>query len=164
MFDDIRCDDERQEAWALFLEGNTEAQARKGARSANDKNNSYRISGPITGGDGNGHRFRPMISDMTDEGWADLGSITQDARSDAEREFQWSSQDDAATKVQRLKRYLSPRQWEFFANKFGLDGLTPAASHQELADRLGLKKSTVGAMQRDIMKRIGHKLPEFSAL
>lgn len=145
-------EDESQEFYCLILEGFSEKEAASMARSANDKINSRRLSGPITGDTKNGHGKRPMISDMTiSDMWTDTVSITQDFRTDEEREDDWSTE---VPDISAVLTWLTPRQREFVSHKFGLGGIEAARSEQELADRLGVKKNTVNSAMKKVRKKV----------
>jgi hypothetical protein len=91
-------DDELQEYRCLMLEGFSEKEARSKARSANNKVNSKRLSGPTTGNTRLGHGERPLISDLFNVDLYDTATpVTQDTRSVLEREQDWARQDTLRT-------------------------------------------------------------------
>jgi DNA-directed RNA polymerase specialized sigma24 family protein len=140
--------DEQQEYHCLILEGFSEKEARKLARSANDRINSRRLSGPITGDTRNGHGQRPLISDMRLY-VEDVQSLTMDRRTTEDLEQEQA----AAEKVEQVLSWLAPRQRQYIVNKYGI-GVEAAASESELADRLGIKIETVKSSLQKVRAKV----------
>ena len=112
--------DEQQEYATLRLEGFSENEARKMARSANDSVNRRRLAGPRTA-DRHGHGLVPMISDMQGEQWHATVPVTLDTRTDQEREEQWAMQDT----LRGLLGYCTDLQRQVLIELYGLDTGTP---------------------------------------
>jgi hypothetical protein len=150
--------DEQQEYACLILEGHTPADAKRLARAANDKVNSRRLSGPNTGDTRNGHGDRPLISDMNYSGdWENVRSIGVDDRSLDDMEDDWAAEVDNELRIQSVKDACTPRQWEFLARKFGLDGYEPAESIQDLADQLGISRNSANSSLRKLRTSLFNK-------
>lgn len=142
--------DEYQEMVCLMLEGHQESEARALARSANDRINSRRLSGPITGDTKNGHGHRPYMSDMTHEYfWQNTRSLGTDSRTIAEKD------DDYRTELRVLEmlEWLTPRQRELLTHKYGL-GVEPAGSREELGARMGCSPMTTASMLKKIRAKV----------
>jgi DNA-directed RNA polymerase specialized sigma24 family protein len=142
-------EDEYQEYQCLLLEGYSDQQARKLARAANDRINSRRLSGPMTGDVRNGHGDRPLISDMTvSDIYEDVVSITQNTP-----EYDEDAERRVAERVELVRQTLPPSVWRIMVRKFGLDGNPPAESIKELAEQLGLKPMTVNSALQKARQR-----------
>lgn len=151
--------DERQEFETLILEGYSPQDARPLARASNDKINGRRLSGPLTGDTIHGNGYRPLISDHRGAEFSEYGqSLGVDSRSVDERESDWETADWAAGIILDIQGALTEKQYRFLQHKFGLDGVEPARSVAELAERIGVSKSTARTMMRPIQKRIFKKL------
>ena len=131
-------EDEAQEFVCLMLEGYSEADAKRMARSANDKVNGRRLSGPLTGESRTGRGVRPLVSDMWGAQYETVISLGADTRSMDERHDDWDADIRNQELVARVKDALTERQWEFLTIKFGLEGCEAARSIKELADRMGI--------------------------
>jgi DNA-directed RNA polymerase specialized sigma24 family protein len=136
----ITDEDERQEYECLLLEGHTPAEARKLARKANDRINSKRLSGPLTGDTRHGHGVRPLVTDFNAEAtsgvYENVVPLTVDTRSDWERSRDWD-RSDLAHKCLTL---MTPRQQEVVRVNMGFDG---DMSYQEKARVLGIRTENV---------------------
>lgn len=150
--------DEKQEYECLILEGFSPQDARAKARGANDKINSRRLSGPMTGDTKNGHGDRPLISDHRSDGWSERVSLGADSRTPDEQQLDWLSNDWAAGIILDIQGVLTEKQYRFLQNKFGLDGVEPARSVNDLAERLGVKPQTAQSMMKVIRKKVVRKL------
>jgi hypothetical protein len=136
-------EDEAQEFMCLMLEGYSEADAKRMARAANDKINSRRLSGPLTGDTRNGRGQRPLISDLGQGAYYEhVRSLGCDDRDMYLREDDWEAEAEKLEAVEQIRGLCTPRQWEFLANKYGFDGVEPAQSMRELADRMGWTEGT----------------------
>ena len=109
--------DGRQEYECLVLEGFSQKEAAKLAQSANNDVNRRRIAGPRTA-DKNGHGQVPYISDMTNmDIFENAPSVTQDTRTDAEREEDWAMQES----IGRYLDLLTPLQRAVIVDLYGLE-------------------------------------------
>ncbi len=147
--------DEAQEFATLVLEGIPVPLARKMARSANDRINSKRLSGPRSP-DKNGHGKVPYISDTTIADWRDpsgrfqnVQSFTQDTRTDMEREQDWSLRDV----VDGHLALVSERQRTALTIKYGLD-TGEIVSEREVARQMGITLDQAQGLLSKGRKRI----------
>lgn len=144
--------DELQEYQCLLLEGYDEKTARKLARSANNAVNSRRLSGPTTGDTRGGHGQRPLVSDMWE--YQDHGvSITQDTRSDMERETDWERADFS----RKCLDMMAPRQRAVVSDCFGFETGTPM-SGRETAAKNGIPTQKVWRYRADGVRRVRKQL------
>lgn len=138
-------EDEKQEYECLLLEGYPPEEAKKLARAANDKVNSRRLSGPLTGDTRNGHGVRPLISDMTHSYfWEGVTSLGVDERTAEQRKLDEANSLAAASlcSAAKVRAVLSPRQAECVILLFGLDGDMPR-SYSEVGEIMGIKATVV---------------------
>lgn len=141
-FDSIEDEDEAQEYACLLLEGYSETDARRLARSANNTVNSRRMSGPNTGDTRHGRGRRPLVSDMTDSYyWENVRSLGIDDRSPADVADDIVTAQVAVTKVSEIMSVCTEKYRQFLIHKFGL-GVEPASSAVELGQRLGVATKT----------------------
>ena len=144
--------DEYQEYQCLLLEGHSEAEARKLARAANDRINSRRLSGPLTGDTRHGHGSRPLISDMTNmDIYSEATSITLDARSDWERDIDHDRQ--ISVDVDEVLSWMAPKQRAFLVHKYGI-GVPAAENIEELAERVGMSVASAKSTLQKIRKKV----------
>lgn len=140
--------DEYQEMVCLMLEGHNESEARRLARSANDKVNSKRLSGPTTGDTKNGHGDRPIVSDMsahaTSSFYQNAVSLTQDTRDQDDRLRTWFRQDMA----EQCLELMTPRQREIVDAYMGISTGEPMTGTQ-VAEKFGI---TPGVVRKTVLK------------
>jgi hypothetical protein len=129
-------EDERQEYECLLLEGHDPAEARKLARAANDRINSKRLSGPMSGDTRHGRGVRPLVTDFAAEATSGVYDsavpLTLDSRSDWERESDW----DRADFARKCLDLMTPRQKEAAELWAGFHG---PLTGREMAARLGTR-------------------------
>jgi hypothetical protein len=129
-------EDERQEYECLLLEGHAPDEARRLARAANDKINSKRLSGPMSGDTRHGRGVRPLVTDFASEAtsgaYDSAVPLTLDSRTDVERESDWGRADFA----RKCLDLMTPRQREAAELWAGFHG---PLSAREMADRLGTR-------------------------
>jgi hypothetical protein len=146
-------EDEAQEYQCLLLEGYDPKTARKLARSANDKVNSKRISGPTTGDTRNGHGLRPLVTDFNAEAtsgvYQDAVPLTLDSRSDMERESDWDRSDYA----RECFSLLTQRQQDIVGDYLGLTTGSPMSA-KAVAERYGISHTTIRNCVLKAAKRI----------
>lgn len=145
--------DEYQEMVCLMLEGHDEKTARRMARSANDKVNSKRLSGPTTGDTKTGHGSRPLVSDMSAEAtssvYQDAVSLTQDTRTPEEREQDWERSD----RVDEYVMLMTPRQREVVDAYLGLSTGEPRTGN-DVAEHFGISHGVVRKTYEKAVRRI----------
>jgi hypothetical protein len=126
--------DERQEYETLRLEGFSENEARKRARSANDRINSERLRGPRSGDTRHGHGTPPLVTDFL---WTDLWEqttpLTMDTRSPEDREDDWAMAD----RLHALMSLCTDRQRTILSDIYGLETGTPM-TYPAVAEKHGM--------------------------
>ena len=149
-------EDEYQEYQCLLLEGHDEAEARKLARSANNRINSERLSGPRSH-DRNGHGRPPLVTDfMWGDLWQDKVPVTLDTRLDSEREDDYAMAD----KVQTLLDHCTDIQRAVITDIYGFETGTPM-TYQQVADKHGRSIHWVQKHRTAAVKKMrSYKTPE----
>ena len=124
--------DGQQEYECLVLEGYPPQEAEKMARSANNNVNRLRLAGPRSPSR-EGHGLAPLISDMT---YVDIyeanPSVTQDTRTDLEREQDWAMRDS----IEQYLDMLTPLQRAVIVDLYGLETGEPM-SYRDVAIKHG---------------------------
>ena len=136
-------EDEAQEYATNLLEGYDANTAAAMARSANNKTNSKRISGPRTA-DRQGHGLAPLISDLQGEQWYTAKSLTQDSRTDQEREQDYDRDD----RVQTLLGWCTPKQKDALVVLYGI-GTNDPLSYADAARVLGCSQHALLSRRAD---------------
>ena len=136
-------EDEAQEYATNLLAGYDANTAAAMAKSANNKTNSRRVSGPRTA-DRNGHGLVPLISDLQGDQWFASRSVTQDSRTDVEREQDYKRDDW----VQTLLGWCTPKQKAALVVLYGI-GTNDPLSYADAARRLGCSKQALLSRRAD---------------
>ena len=143
-------DDERQEFYCLILEGFSEKEAARRAHPENDRINGERLRGPRAH-DRQGHGAAPLVTDyLYTDMWEHVTPVTQDTRSDVERQEDWERYDRVHNDLLTL---CTERQRTILTDLYGLDTGTPM-TYPEVADKHGMSLAAVTSARTKGLARI----------